>query len=1212
MADRGSKSQLTFPHRAGEAASGFSPTSASPAFAPPGSGDLQRDPHAESGVDPQTGQFPGQFPWQHEMATAEPETVVRLPQPEQLSRSHSKSSAVTSRSGSRTSDRQSAGGESADGEPAKTGLQDEPGELSGTRTVNADSYLLKRLFPNSAENNAGSDQQSFAEMSLAHFRLISRLGVGGMGSVFLAEDEVLRRQVALKILSPGQSRDESSVARFQNEARAAASLDHPNVARVFSSGEDRGLHYIAYEYVEGRNLRDRIRQTGRIDPAEAVYYTIQLAEALVHLSAMNVVHRDIKPSNILIGRNGRVKLVDLGLARCQLSEESVELTVAGTTLGTFDYISPEQAKDPRTVDVRSDIYSLGCTLYHMLTGEPPYPEGTVLQKLLDHQGRESPDPAVKNRLVSPALSMLVRKMMASDRRKRYASAEELLGDLTILARQMGLPTSGSVVMAPPRNRLQDGIRQNIGWLATVALLVMVVVLLDRFPQLFPVKKDARNVTWQNNGQNDGQSDSLTPVQVGATPINPLERRPLPDTRSPLLANTPTGGTAPLARAPLQIAEGLSSRSATFPQDGNLVGNNPAHGQERAPVPAPVDLTGPGGTGTGFAPQLPADPIRFPAEMASGAVRFPTTSQRPNAEGITSTDSTNNPEAAIAENSSGNPSSRMNPISPLLIPFDDSFGPSNWLENIFSTKPSSSTGSATSGASLPSASLPSAALPSTSLPGATLPSAGTGQSRSLTENRTGLPESSLPRSLNGLSESTNSGKSVATTTGSSGTAPFSSTAPIMGNSAATDLNGSADRIGPDRNNAERTGSERMGPDQSLAERSPIDRSPAASGLVAAPVRIVDGKSFDSLEAACVSARSGDVIELRYQGRLLPSEKPIRLSGKSLTIRAAKGFRPTIRFAPQDSLQPSMITMTGGALAMINVDLEWDLPETVTADLWSLFSTQRIDKFSLQNVRITVRNPRQSAATVLRQSAPAGQAPTMISGMKTGPGAASTPETTLSSCLIRGTSRFCTLDDPAPARYVVENSVIAVDDDIFRSMGLMDVMAEVDRVEINFNHVTVLTRQHFLKLGSGDDFSVSLTPLAVTLRNSILAVGHGKPLILQQGMAGETDLRRFLSWSGERNFYDAIEPIWQTSNAAYKMKFDKWKQFWSVGGELSSSQNLAIEWRGRWMLKPFDTLIPEDVELDATSDSNPLLNAATDGTDVGVNWQTLPHHAPIEVP
>ncbi|QDV32141.1 Serine/threonine-protein kinase PknB [Planctopirus ephydatiae] len=1168
MADRGSKSQLTFPHRAGEAASGLSAASA-----PPASGDLQRDPHAESGVDPQAGQFP----WQHDMATAEPETVVRLPQPEQLSRSHSKSSAVTSRSRSRSSDLQSAGGGSADGEPVEAGLQDEPGELSGTRTVNADSYLLKRLFPNSAENNASSDQQLFEEMSLAHFRLISRLGVGGMGSVFLAEDEVLRRQVALKILSPGQSRDESSVARFQNEARAAASLDHPNVARVFSSGEDRGLHFIAYEYVEGRNLRDRIRQSGRIDPAEAVYYTIQLAEALVHLSAMNVVHRDIKPSNILINRNGRVKLVDLGLARCQLSEESVELTVAGTTLGTFDYISPEQAKDPRTVDVRSDIYSLGCTLYHMLTGEPPYPEGTVLQKLLDHQGRESPDPAVKNRLVSPALSMLVRKMMASDRRKRYYSAEELLGDLTILARQMGIPTSGSVVMAPPRNRLQDGIRQNIGWLATVALLVMVVVLLDRFPQLFPVKKDARNNTWQS----DGQSDSLNPVQVGATPRNPLERRPLPDTRSPLLANTPTGGIAPLARAQSQIVEGLGSRSTTFPQDSNLVGSNSASGQERPPVPAPVELTGQGGTGTGLAPQLPTDQIRFPADMTSGAVSFPTTSQRPNAEGITSTDSTDHPEAAISQNSSGNSSSRVNPISPLLIPFDDSFGPSSWLENIFSTKPSSSTGSANSGASLPSVALPSA---------------GTGQSRSPTENRTGLPESSLPRSLNGLSESTNSGKSVATTTGSS------STAPLMGSSPATDLNGSRDR----------TGSERMGPDQSLAERSLIDRSPAAPSLVVAPVRIVDGKGFDSLEAACVSAKSGDVIELRYQGRLLPSEKPIRLSGKSLTIRAAKGFRPTIRFAPQDSLQPSMITMTGGSLAVINIDLEWDLPETVTADLWSLFSTQRIDKLSLQNVRITVRNPRQSAATVLRQSAPAGQAPTMIAGMKTGPGAASTPETTLSSCLIRGTSRFCTLDDPAPARYVVENSVIAVDDDIFRSMGLMDVMAEVDRVEINFNHVTVLTRQHFLKLGSGDDFSVSLTPLAVTLRNSILAVGHGKPLILQQGMAGETDLRRFLSWSGERNFYDAIEPIWQTSNAAYKMKFDKWKQFWSVGGELSSSQNLAIEWRGRWMLKPFDTLIPEDVELDATSDSNPLLNAATDGTDVGVNWQTLPHHSPIEAP
>src|SRR5690606_6910543 len=156
-----------------------------------------------------------------------------------------------------------------------------------------------------------------------------------------------------------QSRDRAAVLRFQNEARAAARLDHENIARVFYIGEDRGLHFIAFEYVTGQNVRDAIIRAHRLRVADAVNYALQIASALRHTSAAGVVHRDIKPSNIIIAPNGRAKLVDLGLARKIASESMGDLTVAGTTLGTFDYISPEQAKDPRSVDVRSDIYSLG-------------------------------------------------------------------------------------------------------------------------------------------------------------------------------------------------------------------------------------------------------------------------------------------------------------------------------------------------------------------------------------------------------------------------------------------------------------------------------------------------------------------------------------------------------------------------------------------------------------------------------------------------------------------------------------------------------------------------------------------------------------------------------------------------------------------------------------------------------------------------------------
>src|SRR5580704_6128433 len=231
---------------------------------------------------------------------------------------------------------------------------------------------------------------------LGHFRIEATIGSGGMGAVFRAVDERLDRVVALKVLSPSLSRDTGSIQRFLNEARAAARLDHDNIARVFYVGEDRGLNFIAHEFVTGRTVRDIIHDHGALEPREAVNYALQLAAALRHTAAAGVVHRDIKPSNIIITPRGRAKLVDLGLAKKVASESVGDLTIAGTTLGTFDYISPEQAKDPRNVDVRSDIYSLGCTLYHMLAGEPPYPEGTVLQKLLDHQAKDIPDPARKN------------------------------------------------------------------------------------------------------------------------------------------------------------------------------------------------------------------------------------------------------------------------------------------------------------------------------------------------------------------------------------------------------------------------------------------------------------------------------------------------------------------------------------------------------------------------------------------------------------------------------------------------------------------------------------------------------------------------------------------------------------------------------------------------------------------------------------------------
>lgn len=340
------------------------------------------------------------------------------------------------------------------------------------------STICGALFP-----NPEAMQQSFPNPSgieLGHFRIQNAIRSGGMGAVFEALDTRLNRPVALKILPPSLSRDLSSVQRFRNEAQAAAQLDHDNIARVYFIGEDKGLHFIAFEFIRGTNLREIVQQRGKLTPAEAVNYTLQVASAVAHASAHGVVHRDIKPSNIIITPSGRAKLVDLGLARSEHRENEPDLTVAGTTLGTFDYISPEQAKDPRSVDVRSDIYSLGCTLYHLLTGEPPYPQGTVLQKLLDHQGKDAPDPRLKNRRVTPELAAIVKMMMVSDPRRRYQTADVLIRDLLVVAHSLGLRSVSSegLMWLSAQNAADTFWERNASWLATAVGLLLIVGYLQ--------------------------------------------------------------------------------------------------------------------------------------------------------------------------------------------------------------------------------------------------------------------------------------------------------------------------------------------------------------------------------------------------------------------------------------------------------------------------------------------------------------------------------------------------------------------------------------------------------------------------------------------------------------------------------------------------------------------------------------------------------------
>ena len=318
---------------------------------------------------------------------------------------------------------------------------------------------------------------------LGHFLLQDFVGGGGMGAVFRAYDTMLGRTVAVKVLSRTQSADKELLRRFRNEAQSAARLDHENIARVHYVGEHDGWNYIVFEFIDGVNIRDLVSNRGPLPLDSAIGYTLQVAEALSHAAERDVVHRDIKPSNVLITPSGRAKLVDMGLARLhQVDAGDADLTASGVTLGTFDYISPEQARDPRTADTRSDIYSLGCTLFFMITGRPLFPEGTVLQKLLSHTSDDPPNLSQFRSDIPDQVQTLINKMLAKQPDLRHQQPRELIGDLLLLADRLGLSSVGRAVtvwLAPVESKLSR-FECHLPWIVPMAFLVALIIALDIF------------------------------------------------------------------------------------------------------------------------------------------------------------------------------------------------------------------------------------------------------------------------------------------------------------------------------------------------------------------------------------------------------------------------------------------------------------------------------------------------------------------------------------------------------------------------------------------------------------------------------------------------------------------------------------------------------------------------------------------------------------
>jgi serine/threonine-protein kinase len=389
--------------------------------------------------------------------------------------------------------------------------------------------------------------QALIGTTLEHYELTEFVGGGGMGAVFKATDTRLGRTVAVKVLSRDQN-EEETIRRFRNEAQSAARLDHPNIARVHYVGEAQGWNFIVFEFIEGVNLRDMVDRRGPLPLEDALVYTLHVAEALAHSSSRDVVHRDIKPSNVLVTSDGTVKLVDMGLARLhQVESSSEDLTASGVTLGTFDYISPEQARDPRSADVRSDIYSLGCTLYYMLAGQPPFPEGTALQKLLRHNSDEPPDLRLFRPELAPPVTALMGKMLAKRPSQRQQSADELVAEIARVAEQVGLSSvlsRSKVVLPLPQPQSQFWAR-TAQVVVAIAVLLAVIVILDASaprhdrgetlamrPKLSPPTATATS---------DSAESAASPDSVGheTTPATATIAKTTPSASSPVASGVPS-------------------------------------------------------------------------------------------------------------------------------------------------------------------------------------------------------------------------------------------------------------------------------------------------------------------------------------------------------------------------------------------------------------------------------------------------------------------------------------------------------------------------------------------------------------------------------------------------------------------------------------------------------------------------------------------------
>jgi len=321
----------------------------------------------------------------------------------------------------------------ADSDPGQTPKRDAPPDVQqGSLSETPGDMESTTADTGSSRPKSSESKKSQRPRQLGDFKLIKKLGQGGMGEVFLATQLSLDRHVAIKTLSKDMAKREGTVKRFIRESRSMAKLQHPNVVQVYAADSQQGIHFAAIEYIDGMSMEDWIGKLGRLSIGDALHVTLRCAEALKHAHDQNMIHRDIKPDNILITAKGVVKVADFGLAKA--IDEDVSMTQSGTGLGTPLYMAPEQARNAKHVDQRTDIYALGCSLYCFVTGELPFTGTTMLELIMAKEKGVFKSARKLNREVPDRLDLMIDKMISKEPASRYPNCDELIRSLS----QLGL------------------------------------------------------------------------------------------------------------------------------------------------------------------------------------------------------------------------------------------------------------------------------------------------------------------------------------------------------------------------------------------------------------------------------------------------------------------------------------------------------------------------------------------------------------------------------------------------------------------------------------------------------------------------------------------------------------------------------------------------------------------------------------------------------